>query len=900
MGNNRAKKLLLIGWDAADWKIITPLLDAGKLPALHGLVENGAMGNIATLDPPLSPMLWTSIATGMHAHKHGILGFTETAPDGNGVRPATVTSRKVKAIWNILNQNGLRSNVVGWWPSHPAEPIDGAMVSNHYYRVRDRLGNPWPMLPHTVHPPRLENIMRELRVHPEELTCAHLLPFVPQMDRVDQDRDRRLFSLAKIVAGCASVHAAATYLMENEPWDFMAVYYDAIDHFCHGFINYHPPKMDCVSQEDFEIYREVVAGGYLFHDMMLDRLLALAGPDTAVILVSDHGFHSDAMRPDIIPDEPAGPAHQHRPYGVLCMKGPGVKKDERIYGATLLDIAPTILNFFGLPVGKDMDGKILADAFSSPVRPEFVDSWESVDGDAGLHPPDMRNDPLADQEALEQLVALGYIDPPEGDVRKNVEKTSDESHYNLARVYLNVRRYDQALPLLEYLYEKDPDQVRYGFYLAKCLEALRRFDDCRRVVNDVISRCGAEVPRLNVLRGSLSLLEKRYDKALEYLLQAENAGSDPILHNQIGRVYGKMKLWQNAERAFLAAIDIDPDNADSHDGLAWVYLNREQWEDAAEMALSAAGLRFQFPRAHYHLGLALTEMAYYERAAEAFEICLSMASGVADARRKLIGLYEKHLNRIERAEMHRQWLEKAKAPASGMQKGRVRKTDKRLPPTRRGDHFGPEAVTVVSGLPRSGTSLMMQMLARGGMSVLADEVRKADEDNPRGYYEYEKAKSLLADDSWMGNARGKAVKIVVPLLMRLPRQYNYRIIVMERDMWQILASQKKMRERKKDAAGFVDMEQLRKTYQRWMEEVRGHVAAWNNARVLFMSYADAVSDPMSAAEAVNDFLCGFLRPSQMAMAAVPELYRQRQSESTPNQRLDYPEASGQWYPRRRV
>ncbi len=104
MGKRLAKKVLLIGWDAADWKIINPLLDNGQKPALESLINHGVMGNLATLDPPMSPMLWTSIATGMHADKHGIINFTEPAPQSAGIRPVMASSRKVKALWNILTQ----------------------------------------------------------------------------------------------------------------------------------------------------------------------------------------------------------------------------------------------------------------------------------------------------------------------------------------------------------------------------------------------------------------------------------------------------------------------------------------------------------------------------------------------------------------------------------------------------------------------------------------------------------------------------------------------------------------------------------------------------------------------------------------------------------------------------
>src|SRR5574344_683708 len=103
-----AKKILLVGWDSADWKMINRLIDEGKMPTMKYLVENGTMGNMATLDPPFSPMLWTSIATGMRPDKHGILGFSEPDPNMHAIRPVSSTSRKVKAIWNILTQKEMK------------------------------------------------------------------------------------------------------------------------------------------------------------------------------------------------------------------------------------------------------------------------------------------------------------------------------------------------------------------------------------------------------------------------------------------------------------------------------------------------------------------------------------------------------------------------------------------------------------------------------------------------------------------------------------------------------------------------------------------------------------------------------------------------------------------------
>src|SRR6185436_19443998 len=203
-------RVLLIGWDAADWKVIQPLLQAGRMPNLARLIADGVHGNLATLYPVLSPMLWTSIATGKRAYKHGIHGFSEPLADASGVRPITLLSRKTKAVWNILNQTGHRSIVVGWWPSHPAEPINGVMVSNHFPRAVSKLADNLPLLKGTIHPPELTATLGDLRVNPMELSGEFIRMFAPQYEKVDQEKDKHLHALGKIIAETMSVHAVGT------------------------------------------------------------------------------------------------------------------------------------------------------------------------------------------------------------------------------------------------------------------------------------------------------------------------------------------------------------------------------------------------------------------------------------------------------------------------------------------------------------------------------------------------------------------------------------------------------------------------------------------------------------------------------------------------------------------
>jgi len=486
MPESLAKKVLLIGWDAADWKVINPLLDQGLMPTLDDFVNHGVMGNLATLRPILSPMLWNSIATGKRPDKHGIHGFMEPDPHSGGVRPVTSTSRKVKAIWNILTQRGYKTHVLGWFAGHPAEPINGISVSDLYPYASAPLDKEWPLPPGAVYPESMRETFAELRMHPAEVSEAAILPWIPRAAEIDQEKDKGLQSFAKILAENCSIHNAATWILQNEPWDFLAVYYNGIDHFCHGFMHYHPPRMEGIPEDKFEIYKDVVNGGYRFHDMMLETLLQLAGPEATVLLVSDHGFHSDHLRPRGIPAEPAGPAVQHRPLGIVCMKGPNIQQDERIYGATLLDVTPTILTLFGLPVGEDMDGRVLVQAFEKPPEITRIPSWESEPGECGMHPADLRMDPAAAQAVLQQFVALGYIQAPSENQAKAVEMAVREQNYNLSRVYLDSGNYHQALPILEELVNKYPDEIRFQQHLAHCYLALGRRAEAKVILEKLI------------------------------------------------------------------------------------------------------------------------------------------------------------------------------------------------------------------------------------------------------------------------------------------------------------------------------------------------------------------------------------------------------------------------------
>jgi predicted AlkP superfamily phosphohydrolase/phosphomutase/Tfp pilus assembly protein PilF len=682
MSTPLAKKVLLIGWDAADWKVINPLLDQGLMPTLDNFINHGVMGNLATLHPILSPMLWNSIATGKRPEKHGILGFMEPDTQSGGVRPVTSTSRKVKAIWNILTQRGYKTHVLGWFAGHPAEPINGISVSDLYPHAVAPPDQEWHLPPGAVHPESRRDLMAELRMHPAEVSEAAILPWIPRAAEINQEKDKRLNSFAKILSENCSIHNAATWILQNEPWDFLAVYYNGIDHFCHGFMHFHPPRMDGIPEDQFEIYKDVVNGAYRFHDMMLETLIELAGPDATVVIVSDHGFHSDHLRPRGIPAEPAGPAIQHRQFGIVCMKGEGIKQDERIYGATLLDVTPTLLTLFGLPVGEDMDGRVLVQAFEEPPQISRIPSWENEAGECGMHRADLRMDPAAAQAVLQRFVALGYIQPPSENQAKAVEIAVREQQYNLARAYLDARRFADARPIFEDLVNKWPDEVRFQQHLAQCYLSLRNRAEAKAVLERLIAykpkppakkaENGEAVPPESIpetndenappkrrpwadlLMGIIHFEEGDMDAALTSLLQAEQSDPrQPDLHLRIGETYLRLRRINDAERAFQKALEIDGDSPAAHLGLATVRLRQRRNEEAAEHALVAVGLQHFLPLGHFYLGVALARLGHRERATVAFETALSISPGLLSAHRWLAVLYQQPGGDPERAARHR-------------------------------------------------------------------------------------------------------------------------------------------------------------------------------------------------------------------------------------------------------
>ncbi len=189
--------------------------------------------------------------------------------------------------------------------------------------------------------------------------------------------------------------------------------------------------------------------------------------------------------------------------------------------------------------------------------------------------------------------------------------------------------------------------------------------------------------------------------------------------------------------------------------------------------------------------------------------------------------------------------------------------------------LNPDVITVVSGLPRSGTSLMMRMLRAGGLSVLTDKVREADTDNPDGYFEFERVKKLPGDTDWLPEAKGKAVKVLAELIKHLPPGYHYRIVFMMRNLEEILASQKKMLIRRGEDPDKVSDAELMDLYRSYLKNLKLHVNSRENIEVHYVSYNELMDRPEEEVGELNGFFQGGLDADKMLRAIDPELYRNR-------------------------
>lgn len=420
-GSLEVNPVVVIGLDGADWNVMKPLMERGKLPHLSRFVREGASGVLETARPTKSPVIWTSIATGKTMLKHGILDFRFINENKIEI-PYSAGERMAKAVWNILSDEGYTVGVINWFVTFPAEPVNGFMVSDRFrlgvYKYLPEEGITYPEeLKDDIFP---QVVMFEHRMYKKIIREEGLVDYwtlsqekgipIPE-GREKQVKNFRIYTLQD-----KSIERTTLFLLENVAVDFFATYFRLIDttsHFASIFIDDDLRQVWIRENEELggptpetekKLYRnmaEVLEPVYAYLDNVVGRIVAAAPEKAIFIVISDHGFNFSTK----------GYSHYNVPvvpHGVMLLRGPGVKTAYRLDGAKIFDVAPTLLWMFGLPVADDMDGAPLRDAFEEAfLRARPLRSLASYGRPSRRE--DAKKPRALDKEVLEDLKSLGYI-----------------------------------------------------------------------------------------------------------------------------------------------------------------------------------------------------------------------------------------------------------------------------------------------------------------------------------------------------------------------------------------------------------------------------------------------------------------------------------------------------------
>lgn len=402
-------RVILIGWDGGDWSLLDRLAASGRMPNLARLVAEGSTARLKSFVPILSPIVWTTVATGVTPDLHGVLDFQEVDQDG-AVGPISGRSRRTAAIWNIASARGRRVGVVGWWATHPAEEVNGFFVSDHASAILFE-GTREGM----VFPVSLESGVRQVIEAEGRIADSDLEPYfamAPEAVAAERKKggglENPVIAMARILGATRTVQRIARDLYDRERPDLAAVYFEGTDAIGHVFASYAPPRLSCVSEADFRRYSGTVDAYYAIIDQMLGQWMRRAGEDGATLLLcSDHGFKWGEDRTCTRSSlNFTTAAFWHRLDGVLAAWGESVLPLATRGDASVYDLFPTISALMHLPQDPKMSGKALLSLFqgvSVPVRSDVL-AETAVRRLAAAGP-----SPAERSEYAAKLRALGYL-----------------------------------------------------------------------------------------------------------------------------------------------------------------------------------------------------------------------------------------------------------------------------------------------------------------------------------------------------------------------------------------------------------------------------------------------------------------------------------------------------------
>jgi hypothetical protein len=429
-----AAHVLLVGVDGLEWSVLRPLIVQGGCKNLRALMERGSFGRLATMTPTLSPIVWTTIATGRKPEEHGVLGFTDA-----DLKQYSSAQRRGRAVWNIADRYGLSCDVFGWWITWPAEEIRGVMVSgSSSSALVDANWKPalLPGIPRQVHPEALTG---------EVMAIAERAGSSAEVARLAREKvfgnipETQLGAVEKrlIQETLWSIQSDATFcevaksMIREHPADLSMVYLGGPDVIGHRFWRYYEPKAfrwpggvasdpsrkTLAGPEGAAALSHAIPGYYEWVDAMIGDLERAAGPDAVVIVCSDHGMHAFST------DEPnekfVTGHHLDAPPGVIVAAGPCIVRREGIASflaggdppvlGNVLAVTPTLLALLGIPRSREMSEHAMEPMLDGAARAN-ADLAPVASHDEGFRPPShIETPPEMNRNFIERFRQLGYI-----------------------------------------------------------------------------------------------------------------------------------------------------------------------------------------------------------------------------------------------------------------------------------------------------------------------------------------------------------------------------------------------------------------------------------------------------------------------------------------------------------
>lgn len=667
-------RIVVIGLDALDLKILQELVLQNRLPAFKQLLETGALGELQSYHPLLSPLIWTTIATGRPPDEHGILDFTSLDQNGSPILVPS-SKRKCAALWNIVSSQGRSCVVAGWIATWPAEKIQGIMVSDRFapslfVQEQNLLEE---IIPQLTYPEKLAFPLYDLRKDYAQIGCSELIPYL-RLDEEDCQKALaspftvydRIHHFRLILSRTETYADVLLYLLDNHPSDLTLAYFDATDSVVHLFMQERPPRRPQVTDEDYARFSNAVDAVYERMDRLLKDVLGRLNEQDTLIVLSDHGFRSGEERLKRSSLTTTGPAVSwHREKGVLLARGPSVQPGE-IKDASVFDIAPTLLAMLGIPPSLEMPGKILPELVAGKTKVESIARAPDWDGD--YHPPELPAVNAASSGLdLEQLQALGYV---AADVKQKSggawENVND--HYNLSVYYEYQGEYGKALQEIDRALSIDPAHRKALGTRCRLLTQLKQYEkaeveSARLAVLLKQEIAGAESELANTIppdaaktdllrsrieggkiglselyhnQGEMEYQQGNFEKAVYYFSQSFelDPGNLETMYN-LGTCYGIIGRYDQSVVILTDLLKLDPHHRKARQSLAVAYLRTNRGALARPLLESLASETPDDANIQYLLGESYRTEENLEKARDHYEKALRIDPNLSKARQKL-------------------------------------------------------------------------------------------------------------------------------------------------------------------------------------------------------------------------------------------------------------------------